>query len=129
MKLNVGVPNSMHVAAMVQPWEYQLSGPDIIGLMKVASDEEAIRLMNDAIMIRKGLVPSASVQLACWYTLGAVHTTFVFGAAGFSGWLAGPSFSMKAAQRERWLARIEATRRYWIFVDIVWLALVGAFFI
>jgi len=89
----------------------------------------AIRLMNDAIMIRKGLVPSASVQLACWYTLGAVHTTFVFGAAVFSGWLAGPSFSMKAAQRERWLARMEATRRYWIFVDIVWLALVGAFFI
>ena len=89
----------------------------------------AIRLMNDALMIRQGLAPSASVQLACWYTLGAVHTTLVFGAAVFSGWLAGPSFAMKASQRERWLARIETTRRYWIFVDIVWLALVGAFFI
>ena len=89
----------------------------------------AIRLLNDAILIRKGLVPSASLQLACWYTLGAVHTAFVFGAAVFSGWLAGPSLAMKAAQRERWLARIEATRRYWIFVDIVWLALVGGFFI
>ena len=102
----------------------RLIGSQALGIAFVA-----IRLMNDAIMIRKGLVPSASVQLACWYTLGAVHTTFVFGAAVFSGWLAGPSFSMKAAQRERWLARIEATRRYWIFVDIVWLALVGAFFI
>ena len=89
----------------------------------------AIRLMNDALMIRQGLAPSASVQLACWYTLGAVHTTLVLGAAVFSGWLAGPSFAMKASQRERWLARIETTRRYWIFVDIVWLALVGAFFI
>ena len=102
----------------------RLIGSQALGIAFVA-----IRLMNDAIMIRKGLVPSASVQLACWYTLGAVHTTFVFGAAVFSGWLAGPSFSMKAAQRERWLARIEATRRYWIFVDIAWLALVGAFFI
>ena len=89
----------------------------------------AIRLLNDAILIRRGLVPSASLQLACWYTLGAVHTAFVFGAAVFSGWLAGPSFAMKAAQRERWLARIEATRRYWIFVALVWLALVGGFFI
>ena len=26
MKLNVGVPNSMKVAAMIQPWEGKLSG-------------------------------------------------------------------------------------------------------
>jgi hypothetical protein len=29
MKINLGVPNSMHVAAMVQPWEYALTGADI----------------------------------------------------------------------------------------------------
>ncbi|WP_375196848.1 hypothetical protein [Sphingobium sp.] len=29
MKLNVGVPNSMHVAAMTQAWEYSLTGDDI----------------------------------------------------------------------------------------------------
>ena len=29
---------------------------------------------------------------------------------------------MAAEDRERWLARIEATRRYWLFVDLVWLA-------
>jgi probable F420-dependent oxidoreductase len=29
MKLNVGVPNSMHVAAMTQPWEHALTGDDI----------------------------------------------------------------------------------------------------
>jgi probable F420-dependent oxidoreductase len=29
MKINIGVPNSMHVAAMVQPWEYALAGEDV----------------------------------------------------------------------------------------------------
>ena len=28
MKLNIGVPNSMHVAAMTQPWEHSLSGAE-----------------------------------------------------------------------------------------------------
>jgi alkanesulfonate monooxygenase SsuD/methylene tetrahydromethanopterin reductase-like flavin-dependent oxidoreductase (luciferase family) len=36
MKLNVGVPNSMHVAAMTQPWEYALSGADIGAAMAFA---------------------------------------------------------------------------------------------
>lgn len=36
MKLNVGVPNSMHVAAMTQAWEYALIGPEVAGLMAVA---------------------------------------------------------------------------------------------
>ena len=36
MKLNVGVPNSMHVAAMVQPWEYALTGADIGHAMSIA---------------------------------------------------------------------------------------------
>ena len=36
MKINVGVPNSMHVAAMTQPWEHALTGPDVGELMGVA---------------------------------------------------------------------------------------------
>lgn len=38
MKLNVGVPNSMHVAAMVQPWEYELTGSDIGRAMQLADE-------------------------------------------------------------------------------------------
>jgi len=38
MKLNVGVPNSMHVAAMVQPWEFALTGTDIGKAMQVADE-------------------------------------------------------------------------------------------
>ena len=36
MKLNVGVPNSMKVAAMIQPWEGKLSGHDVGTLMAEA---------------------------------------------------------------------------------------------
>ncbi len=89
----------------------------------------AVKLLNDAVMIRKGLLPSASLQLACWFTLGVVHAVHVFAGAIFTGWLAGPAFRIKADDRARWTARIEATRRYWIFVDLVWLALVGSFYI
>ncbi|MFA5910944.1 MAG: cbb3-type cytochrome c oxidase subunit I [Vicinamibacterales bacterium] len=89
----------------------------------------AVKLLNDVVMIRKGLLPSASLQLACWFTLGAVHAVHVFAGAMFTGWLAGPAFRIKADDRARWTARIEATRRYWIFVDLVWLALVGSFYI
>lgn len=102
----------------------RLIGSHALGIAFVA-----VRLLNDMVMIRKGLIPSASLQLACWFTLGAVHTIHVLGGALYTGWLAGPAFGIKAVSRGRWEARIDATRRYWIFVDIVWLALVGAFYI
>lgn len=38
MKLNIGVPNSMHVAAMVQPWEFALVGDDVGRAMSIADD-------------------------------------------------------------------------------------------
>jgi len=38
MRLNVGVPNSMHVAAMVQPWEYALKGDDVGRAMTIADE-------------------------------------------------------------------------------------------
>jgi len=87
----------------------------------------AVKLLNDLVMIRKGLIPSATLQLACWFTLGAVHAVYVFAGAMFTGWLAGPAFQMKADNRERWLARIEATHRYWIFLALLWLIIVGGF--
>ncbi len=99
----------------------------------------AVKLLNDLVMIRKGLLPSASLQLACWYTLGGVHLVHVLAGAMASGWLAGPAFPLRLGyggqvrvtgiDRERWLARIDATRRYWIFLCLVWLAIVGAFFV
>jgi len=89
----------------------------------------AVRLLKDAVMIRKGLVPSASLQLACWFAIGGLHTSLVVGGAAFSGWLAGPAFRTQTENRERWTARLQATGRYGLFLGLVWLALVGAFYL
>jgi cytochrome c oxidase subunit 3 len=88
-----------------------------------------IKLVNDLAMIDKGLLPSTNLMLASWFTLTGVHAFHVLAGAAFTGWLAGPAFGMAADDRDRWLARIEATRRYWLFVDLVWLLIVVAFYL
>jgi heme/copper-type cytochrome/quinol oxidase subunit 3 len=88
----------------------------------------AIKIANDAIMIRDGAPPSDNLMLASWYALTWVLAAQVFGSAIFTGWLAGPSFGMFADDRDRWLERIAATRKFWLFVDVVWLAIVISFF-
>ena len=87
-----------------------------------------IKMATDASMMGKGLLPANDLMLASWYTLTWVHAAHVFAGAVFTGWLAGPSFRMAEEQRERWSARIDATRRYWLFVDLVWLVLVIGFY-
>jgi cytochrome c oxidase subunit 1 len=88
-----------------------------------------VKVVNDVLMIRSGAAPADNLMLASWYTLTWVHAAHVLGGAMFTGWLAGPSSRMAEESRERWLARIEATRRYWLFVDVVWLFIVGGFFL
>jgi len=88
-----------------------------------------IKLAGDSVVIgTEGITPATNLMWAFWFTLTWVHAFHVFAGAVFTGWLAGPSFKMAAEERERWLARIEATRRYWLFVDAVWLFIVGAFY-
>ena len=88
-----------------------------------------VKVANDVLMIRHGAAPADNLMLASWYTLTWVHAAHVFGGAIFTGWLAGPSFRMAGEHRDRWLARIETTRRYWLFVDLVWLFIVVGFFL
>ena len=88
-------------------------------IMKMLADESAMA---------GGQVPATDVMWASWYTLTWVHAFHVFAGAVFTGWLAGPSFRMSEDDRERWLARIEATRKYWLFVDAVWLLIVIGFY-
>ncbi len=45
MKLNVSVPNSMHVAAMTQQWEYDLQPDDIVAAIKKADELKFNRVM------------------------------------------------------------------------------------
>ncbi len=88
-----------------------------------------VTLLNALLMMRKGLVPSASLQLALWFTLTGAHGMFVLAGAVFTGWMAGPAFQIKADDPERWQARLEATQRYWIFLALLWLILVGGFYV
>ncbi len=88
-----------------------------------------VTLLNALLMMRKGLVPSASLQLALWFTLGGVHGAFVLAGAVFTGWMAGPGFRIKADDPARWQARLEATHRYWIFLALLWLIMVGGFYV
>ena len=87
-----------------------------------------IKALSDAALIDKGVTPSIDLMWACYFTLTGVLAIHVAGGAVFTGWLAGPSFKMAAEERDRWLARIEATRRYWLFLDLVWLFIVAAFY-
>ena len=88
-----------------------------------------VTLLTALVMMRKGLVPSASLQLALWFTLTAVHGTFVLAGAVFTGWMAGPGFRIKADDPARWQARLAATHRYWIFLALLWLIMVGGFYV
>jgi heme/copper-type cytochrome/quinol oxidase subunit 3 len=87
-----------------------------------------IKVIGDAALISKGITPSTDLRWACWFTLTGVHAAHVLAGATFTGWLAGPSFKMAAEDRDRWLARIDATRRYWLFLDLVWLFIVAGFY-
>lgn len=110
-------------SAAFGPSRVQLMVANALGLAFVA-----VKILHDSVMIDAGQTPAASLMLACWFTLTAVHAFHVLAGAVFSGWLAGPAFGMASEQRDRWTARIHATRRYWLFVDLVWLIIVAAFY-
>jgi heme/copper-type cytochrome/quinol oxidase subunit 3 len=110
-------------SALFGPQRFRLIGSHALALAFVA-----IKAGNDLLAIGNGATPASSLMLASWYALTWVHAFHVFGGAVFTGWLAGPSFRMAEEQRDRWLARIDATRKYWLFVDVVWLAIVIGFF-
>lgn len=60
MKLNVGVPNSMHVAAMTQPWEHDLSGGDV-GELAAAADALGF---NKCMLGEHFVIPKEHIQLS-----------------------------------------------------------------
>jgi cytochrome c oxidase subunit I len=103
---------------------FRLIASNSLGLTFVA-----IKVIADLEMIRRGLLPATDLALACWYTLTWAHAAHVLGGALFTGWLAGPAFGMAERDGDRWAARIEATRRYWLFMDLIWLVLVAGFYI
>ena len=87
-----------------------------------------IKLFGDAALVKAGITPSTNLMWACWFTLTGVHAAHVLGGAIYTGWLAGPAFRISEFERERWMSRIDALRKYWLFVDLVWLAIVVGFY-
>ncbi|HYE87451.1 MAG TPA: cbb3-type cytochrome c oxidase subunit I [Vicinamibacterales bacterium] len=87
-----------------------------------------MKVLGDAELLSSGFTPSSSLMSACWFALTGVHALHVLGGAIFTGWLGGPSYRMSMDQPERWSMRIESTRRYWLFVDAVWLMIVVTFY-
>ena len=86
-----------------------------------------IKVLGDATLIQSGVTPATSVFWACWFTLTGVHAAHVLGGALFTGWMAGPAYRISEFEEQRWAARIDATRRYWLFIDVVWLVIVVSF--
>lgn len=72
MRLNVGVPNSMHVKAMTQPWEYALGGAEVGRAMALADQLGFHRCMLGEHFV----VPRAHVELSGDHYF---HTTVALG--------------------------------------------------
>jgi cytochrome c oxidase subunit 1 len=100
----------------------RLIGAHALGLTFVV-----IKLFGDLALIGQGITPATNLLWACWFTITGVHAAHVLGGAIYTGWMAGPAFGMADDDRPRFLARVEATRRYWLFVDLVWLCIVIGF--
>jgi heme/copper-type cytochrome/quinol oxidase subunit 3 len=88
-----------------------------------------IAALNAAALVSKGTTPATNLMWACWFTLTGVHAIHVLGGAVWTGWVGGPAYRMSVEDPPRFLARVESTRRYWWFVDVVWLFIVAAFYL
>ena len=105
MKLNVGVPNSMHVAAMTQAWEYSLTGDDIGQAMATAD-----RLgFNKCMLGEHFIIPQEHIGLSGdHYVHGTVALSF----------LAGRTKSRKKSKKMGFKTRLEsrAILKSYIFI-------------
>ena len=101
----------------------------VIGAHALSLTFVIIKIFGDLALMRSGITPATSLMWGCWFALTWVHALHVFGGAVVTGWLAGPGYKIAEFERERWLPRIAAMRTYLIFIDIVWLILVGAFYL
>jgi alkanesulfonate monooxygenase SsuD/methylene tetrahydromethanopterin reductase-like flavin-dependent oxidoreductase (luciferase family) len=58
MKFDIGLPNSVHVVAMTQPWEHALSGADIVHAARLADELGYWKLLTgEHFIIPKSHVP------------------------------------------------------------------------
>ena len=75
--------------------------------------------------ISQGLLPSSSMFLALFYTLTAFHALHVLGGLIATLWVARGVYRRGEAIT---LGRLKALSLYWTFVDVVWVAILVAFY-
>jgi heme/copper-type cytochrome/quinol oxidase subunit 3 len=86
----------------------------------------AVTLFEYQGKIDAGLHPSTNLLLACWFTLTAVHALHVAAGVGVNVWLAARQRVIFPAQPAE---RLRAARLYWLLVDLVWIAILIAFYL
>ena len=101
----------------------------VIGSHALSLTFVIIKVLSDLALMRTGITPATSLMWGCWFAITWVHAVHVLGGALFTGWMAGRAYQDSDAQRTQWLARVAAMRRYWLFIDIVWFFIVGAFYL
>jgi cytochrome c oxidase subunit 1 len=89
----------------------------------------AMKVLDYRSLIAAGLTPSRDLLLACWFTLTGLHALHVLAGALVNLWHAGPGYALAAADPDRWQERIRATRLYWLFVDLIWVAILASFYL
>jgi heme/copper-type cytochrome/quinol oxidase subunit 3 len=88
-----------------------------------------MKVLDYRTFIAAGLAPSRDLLLACWFTLTGLHAVHVLAGAFVNVWHAGPGYAIAATDPDRWHERIRATRLYWLFVDVIWVAILVAFYL
>jgi heme/copper-type cytochrome/quinol oxidase subunit 3 len=89
-------------------------------LFLVVSGLELSRLLN------LGLHPAVNLTVACWFVLTVVHGLHVAGGVCANVWVA-RSVARLAPQHVA--ERFHALRLYWMFVGVIWMAMLVSFLV
>jgi heme/copper-type cytochrome/quinol oxidase subunit 3 len=117
------------LATIASGWLPRLGGeatrraPMVVGAV-LAAGFVVLKILEYRAKLAAGLAPSTNLLLACWFTLTAVHAAHVAAGAVATLWVA----TRNHATRRQGDERLRALRLYWGLVDLVWLALLIAFY-
>jgi cytochrome c oxidase subunit 1 len=82
-----------------------------------------VKLWDYAAVLGRGMHPADDLALASWFVLTGMHWFHVAGGAVANLWVVRSS----RLSPEHWRERLHAVQLYWLFVDVVWVAILGSF--
>lgn len=72
-----------------------------------------------------GVRPETTLMAASWFVLTGVHWLHVAAGVAAAVWVARARTAIPAAHHYQ---RVQALRLYWLFVDLVWIAILACFY-